>query len=272
MLAAQAPAGAMTNFLSTAGEDQLLLLYVDHVCVNNGIAIPWDDVAVAMEPRNSAKGGIPMTGEAIKQHLAKVRAARESADMTVPPKLDRAARRRAANCMKNGVPMTPASVKGKAAGVVYETPKVSQRSSLLAPLTKKDEAKLKRTAKTDSAAKTRAAPKMLSKRAHGRVTKKKVEDDDDDDDDDDDEDDYLGTPVAATGTKKLRTLETKDYALLGADDDDDVEEDKALLASGDGIYDGPGESDHEEPATKKAKTEKKAVRSKGSRKCSRNAC
>lgn len=49
-----------------------------------------------MEPRDPSKGKLPMTGEAIKQHLAKIRDHRIAEGRRVPPKLSRGARRSAA--------------------------------------------------------------------------------------------------------------------------------------------------------------------------------
>lgn len=72
---------------SVADVDQLLLLTVDHVCVKNAIPIPWDEVAKHIAPY--------LTGEAIKQHLAKVRHFRVEHKRPVPEKLEKGARRKA---------------------------------------------------------------------------------------------------------------------------------------------------------------------------------
>lgn len=85
--------------------------------------MPWDEIAAAMEPRNAAKGEVPMTGEAIKQHLAKIRAHRVKAFRRVPPKLNRTARRQATvgkigNIVKP--PITPAPTP-KTAGFANDT-------------------------------------------------------------------------------------------------------------------------------------------------------
>lgn len=82
-----------------ADVDQLVLLTVDHVCVKQGIPIPWDDVARQIEPH--------LTGEAVKQHLAKVRNFREANGRKVPEKLDKGARRKA-KLAPTADPMTPA--------------------------------------------------------------------------------------------------------------------------------------------------------------------
>lgn len=39
-----------------ADEDQKLLLYIDFVCTEKGVALPWDSIAATMEPRDAAKG------------------------------------------------------------------------------------------------------------------------------------------------------------------------------------------------------------------------
>ena len=77
----------------------MVLLFVDHVCTKQGIAIPWDDIAKDVEPW--------LSGEAIKQHLAKVRAFREKEGRAVPEKLDKTTRRRAGK-LTSGAPTTPA--------------------------------------------------------------------------------------------------------------------------------------------------------------------
>lgn len=63
------------------------------MCTTKGIAIPWDDVAQLM---GGLLGKPTMTGEAIKQHMAKLHKARQEGHQPVPPKLDRNQRRRAA--------------------------------------------------------------------------------------------------------------------------------------------------------------------------------
>ena len=66
--------------------DQLVLLTVDYVCVREGIPIPWDKVMKEIAPGS--------TGEAIKQHIAKVRKIREDNNLVVPPKVEKTARRK----------------------------------------------------------------------------------------------------------------------------------------------------------------------------------
>ncbi|KAK3717220.1 hypothetical protein LTR37_005929 [Vermiconidia calcicola] len=81
--------------------DQLVLLTVDYVCVREGIPIPWD-----MVMREIAPGS---TGEAIKQHIAKVRKIREDNNLVVPPKLEKTARRKVAKVGGNSGMITPPS-------------------------------------------------------------------------------------------------------------------------------------------------------------------
>jgi hypothetical protein len=76
----------------TAERDQLCLLCVDYICTQEGVMIPWDKVSALMgrlvcKPK--------MTGEAIKQHLAKVYKFREQEGQVCPPKLERNQRRKA---------------------------------------------------------------------------------------------------------------------------------------------------------------------------------
>jgi hypothetical protein len=80
----------------TVDEDQLLLLFCDYVTTQMGQPMPWNEIAAMFEPRDPASGRMVMTGEAIKQHLAKLRLHREKQGFRVPPKLDRNARRNAA--------------------------------------------------------------------------------------------------------------------------------------------------------------------------------
>ena len=74
----------LTRF--AADVDPLVLLTLDYVCVKNGIQIPWEEVAKNIDPT--------LSGEAIKQHLAKVTKFRELGERAVPEKLDKGARRR----------------------------------------------------------------------------------------------------------------------------------------------------------------------------------
>nr|POE56761.1 hypothetical protein CFP56_33733 [Quercus suber] len=96
-----APHGEKKKRKSAAGDiDQLVLLCVDHVCTKQGISIPWDLVGKEINDT--------LTGEAIKQHLVKVRKARETHGQQVPPKLAVSERRRP---FSDYPPMTP--IKGR---------------------------------------------------------------------------------------------------------------------------------------------------------------
>lgn len=143
--------------LPAADEDQKLLLYIDYVCTEKGVALPWDSIAATMEPRDIAKGEKPMTGEAIKQHLAKLRDHRAGEGHAVPPKLERGARR---SLVGKNTPSTPAPTprkasgfggpptfpkmasfgRGKAQGPEKETP-MKKGSSLVAPVSKSKQKK-----------------------------------------------------------------------------------------------------------------------------------
>ncbi|KAK3716862.1 hypothetical protein LTR37_006212 [Vermiconidia calcicola] len=81
--------------------DQLVLLTVDYVCVREGIPIPWDKVMKEIAPGS--------TGEAIKQHIAKVRKIREDNQMVVPPKVEKTARRKVGKVGGNSGMITPPS-------------------------------------------------------------------------------------------------------------------------------------------------------------------
>lgn len=63
-----------------------MLLMVDYISVKQGVPIPWDAVAKQIEPF--------LSGEAIKQHMAKLRKYREENGQRVPAKLEKSARRK----------------------------------------------------------------------------------------------------------------------------------------------------------------------------------
>jgi hypothetical protein len=111
--------------------DQLVLLCVDYVCVKQGILLPWD--AVARQVNDT------LTGEAIKQHLAKIVKYREQEGHKIPPKLTRNDRRlvsKAAHAAANGGSSragtedsgSPASTK-TGQSLLYKKPTSSKRSS-----------------------------------------------------------------------------------------------------------------------------------------------
>ena len=92
---------------------------MDHVCVKQSIQIPWDLVASEVEDH--------LTGEAIKQHLVKLRQAREQIGRKVPAKLDKNTRRRIGK-LANAMLATPAKggrgrkVNGRVDDDVEEAP------------------------------------------------------------------------------------------------------------------------------------------------------
>lgn len=71
----------LLTLMFVAEKDQLVLLCIEYIVGKEGVDLDWD--AVAKEVEGFA------TGEAIKQHLSKLRAARVNAGQKVPPKLDR---------------------------------------------------------------------------------------------------------------------------------------------------------------------------------------
>nr|POE65319.1 hypothetical protein CFP56_34986 [Quercus suber] len=76
----EVPNGDKKKRKSAAGEiDQLVLLCVDYVCTKQGVPIPWDLVGKEINDT--------LTGEAIKQHLVKLKKARELHGQQVPPKI-----------------------------------------------------------------------------------------------------------------------------------------------------------------------------------------
>ena len=69
-----------------ADVDQLVLLFVEYICIKKAIPIPWNDIAKLVNEH--------LTGEAIKQHLVKVRKFRISEGREVPDRIDRGTRRK----------------------------------------------------------------------------------------------------------------------------------------------------------------------------------
>ncbi|KAK5135924.1 hypothetical protein LTR08_004382 [Meristemomyces frigidus] len=123
--------------------DQLLLLCVDYECTKQGISIPWDDIAKLIEGH--------LSGEAVKQHLAKLYKFREEDGHKVPPKLDRNERRKAYATTAIG---TPAAARGRGkkattlgVGAARQVTPVKPGRGLLF---KKAEPKSKRTPKKDA--------------------------------------------------------------------------------------------------------------------------
>jgi hypothetical protein len=210
----------------TADEDQKLLLYVDYVCTELGISMPWDAIAAKMEPRDEAAGEKPMTGEAIKQHLAKLRAHRANKGHDVPPPLDRGIRRQAAagkNTLhtpaptpKKGGPFPstlPARSKSAASITQTGTP-VKKGSSLLAPLSKSKQKKAEKamrealgmTTGGTLAASSRAikTPVAGVKLATGKRGRRPAAAEDEYHDD--------NTPIGMATERQLRHPERKDYS------------------------------------------------------------
>lgn len=72
-----------TDAVVIAEKDQLVLLCVEYIISKHGIELDWNAVGKEIEPY--------LTGEAIKQHLSKLRVARDEAGQKNPPKLDRKA-------------------------------------------------------------------------------------------------------------------------------------------------------------------------------------
>lgn len=246
---------ALTSF--SADEDQRLLLYVDYVCTNMGLSVPWDEIAAKMEPRDPALGEKPMTGEAIKQHIAKLRGHRDSKGYDVPPKLDRSARRQAAegkNTLQTPAP-TPRKVgpfpplmsaRSKPQIPQAETAApVKKESSLLAPLSKSKQKKAEKAMKAQvggisndtSAANARALKgtaggAKLTNGKRGRRPAAAAEEDEYRDD---------FTSIGVTADRRLRQPERKDYTGMAPD------------SEGIGIKDEP-ESDDDLPLSKRRNT------------------
>lgn len=196
------------------GTDQHVLLAVEYVCARDGIPVPWEAVAEIITPH--------LSGEAIKQHLAKVRKARVSDDLPVPPVFDRVARRKAmaAAAAASGIKATPTPVKGRAKADKEEDD-TAKRSTLLPPpkrsSTKKSAAAVSPTRRgkgrmsfggqvTPTMRKSTVAVGSKRGRAKSFVP-----------------DEHGGNEILNSEglTKRLRPLETKDYREPALSDDED---------------------------------------------------
>jgi hypothetical protein len=120
-----------------------------------GRPMPWDEIAAEFEPRDPASGRLAMTGEAVKQHLAKLRLHREKQGFRVPPKLDRNARRNAASIQagRRTAPFqTPTTTPKKS-----PRGSASKPSTLLASVSKTKQKKAEKAKKAASGGVTKPA-------------------------------------------------------------------------------------------------------------------
>lgn len=178
-----------------ASEDQGVLLFVDHVCLKNGIPIPWDEVAKLVG------GDRNLSGEAIKQHLAKVRAYRVEHGQLVPDKLEKGIRRRASLAGSSANEETPQKggrpkkIKKEEVDGEEAAEKPKKGSSLLYFKTPKKTKAPKAEAGTNSSGSTTC-------RGGGRKKKS----------DTDASGEGVGTPKASTGKRgrKKQTVEEED--------------------------------------------------------------
>jgi hypothetical protein len=195
-----------------ADEDQKLLLWVDYVSATKGMLIPWDEIALQMEPRNPEAGELPMTGEAIKQHLAKLRNHRVKEGYAVPPKLDRSARRSIAGKQvlqtpvhsqmqrKDGPsPILPGRRKAQVTQSVTSTP-VKKESSLLAPVSKSKQKKVDRAIKAAAKEAKRSSGGVRS--TNGKRGRRPAATEDDDSDE--------FASIGVTTRRQLRFARRKD--------------------------------------------------------------
>lgn len=206
-----------------ADEDQKLLLYIDYVCAEQAITLPWNDIASTMEPRDPSIGEKPMTGEAIKQHLAKLRDHRISVGYNVPPKLDRNARRQA---LAGKIPLqTPAPTPrkfigsgGQGKGKTEVEGLVKKESTLLAPISKAKQKKAEQAKKAaevgvdGSKGPAAGGPgvggvKVTGKRGRRPAIKK-------------DEDEDNGAAAGVASAKQLRQHQRKNYSGMSLDTED----------------------------------------------------
>lgn len=216
----------LTTF--AADEDQKLLLYIDYVCTMQGIFLPWDDIAKTMEPRNPTIGEQPMTGEAIKQHLSKLREHRDKERDDAPPKLDRNARRMAAagkNALQTPLP-TPRKSSGAGGqfgkGKVEIEGPVKKESTLLAPMSKSKQKRAEQAKKIlglgdslTASGRVASAAGNVGKGVTGKRSRRPAIVD---------EEEYRGNTgtAGAVSTKQLRHPKSKDYSGLTLDFGDNI--------------------------------------------------
>lgn len=206
-----------------ADEDQKLLLYIDYVCAEQAVTLPWDEIAKTMEPRNPSMGEKPMTGEAIKQHLAKLRDHRISEGYDVPPKLDRNARRQAIAGKISLQTPTPTPRKfgvsgGQGKGKVEVEGSVKKESTLLAPISKAKQKKAEQAKKAAGAGNdggkgaaadgTAVGGKGATGKRGRRPAIKKDEEHD------------KGAAVGGASARQPRHQERKDYSGMAPDAED----------------------------------------------------
>ena len=122
------------------------------------------EIAAQFEPRDPANDKMAMTGEAVKQHLAKLRKHRAKQGFRVPPKLDRNARRNASNVQ--------AARLASALHTPTSTPKKKKRSgdSAAKPSTLLASVSKTKQKKAEKAKKAAAGVTKSSSAKHGRKT------------------------------------------------------------------------------------------------------
>lgn len=110
--------------------DQYVLLAVDIACNEIGAPVPWDVVAAKINPT--------LTGEGLKQHLAKVRKFREQNGRPVPHKGNRhppAYGAGATTTPRRG--KNPGLLVGKGAGLLWTDPKQKPAKETYVPIVPK---------------------------------------------------------------------------------------------------------------------------------------
>lgn len=143
--------------------DQYVLLAVDIACNEIGAPVPWDVVAAKINPT--------LTGEGLKQHLAKVRKFREQSGRPVPHKGNRHPPAYGA-----GAPTTPRRGKnagvlvGKGAGLLWTDPKQKLAKEVYVPAEPKQSEAKKKSERKEAAF---ATPKK-SRTTTAKATTEKV--------------------------------------------------------------------------------------------------
>lgn len=252
----------------TADVDQYVLLAVDIVCSEQGCTVPWNLVA---EKVNDF-----LTGEGIKQHLAKVRKYREQSGRSVPYKTPKGGKGEVAG-YNSGIaaPRTPKKkgsdgseteivATGKGAGLLWTNPKQRKPKEPTAATEMKQDTKQevkeykltqnKKTTTTEG--KTMNTPKMPANKSHkptaknereNAITKKKTtgkrgraKKDDSMEEEDTDDEAYVANGSPSKKQRNLRATYHVNYNEMPDEDEEDMFDARSRKSDEDAAYGSQG--------------------------------
>jgi hypothetical protein len=227
---------------------------VEAVCGRLNIAIPWDDVAKEVAPF--------LTGEGMKQHLAKLRVARETAGRKVPARSEKGMRKKAQTKVKEedddeAAPVEQPKVTNKLAGLLYHGPETQSKRVRTPRKPKAGSAVATPGSSTAStgAGRKRAKSTLDREKLLGTPTKsttgkrgRKSRTDTVKEEAEEDEDYQQGTPSKKQKKYSLRDFFKSPVYNQEIDIGEDEEEEEAELAPEDDGEDGDGEYQEDEAA------------------------